>query len=173
MHHAQLKVTARRLKPESTADVCDACTDAGVFRLQFNSFGALDSCCGTVETVSTQNDNSIVQTALQEQGEGRILLIDNQGSMNCAMLGGNLARTAAGNEWQGIVINGAVRDANELRDAHIAIFALGTTPRRSFNRGVGSRDQSVRVGGLMVRCGDVLVADADGVVVLPAWVMNT
>ena len=85
------------------------------------------------------------------------------------MVGGGLAQLAAENGWAGIVVNGAVRDVDELKDAPIAIFALATCPRRSLNRGIGERRRAVRVGGERISHDDFLVADSDGVIILASW----
>ena len=165
--------TTHLLMPAAaTADVCDANPAAKVIQSWFSSFGALTRCAGPVETVCTRDDNSIVKQVLAEPGAGRILLIDNKASTNCAMLGGNLAAMAAENGWAGVVVNGAVRDVAELQEVSMGIFALATCPRRSINRGTGERGRAVRVGGERISRGDFLVADADGVVVLPSWSKN-
>ena len=156
----------------ATADVCDANPNAKVLQCWFSGYGGKTKCAGPVETISTRDDNSLVKTVLAEQGAGRVLLIDNKASTNCAMVGGNLADIAAKNGWAGIVVNGAVRDVDELKDAPIAIFALATCPRRSLNRGIGERSRAVRMGGERISHEDFLVADADGVVVLPSWSAN-
>lgn len=153
----------------ATADVCDANPNAKVLQCWFSAFGGARQCSGPVETVSTRDDNSLVKKIVAEAGAGRILLIDNKGSTNCAMLGGRLAALASENGWAGIVVNGAVRDVDELRETPIAIFAVATCPRRSLNRGTGERGRTVRVGGEHIRPDDFLVADADGVVVLASW----
>jgi regulator of ribonuclease activity A len=150
----------------ATADVCDANPDARVLLARFRRFGGMERCAGHVEIVSTKDDNSLVKEVLKECGNGRVLLIDAEGSIDCAMLGGNLAELAAKKGWAGIIVNGAVRDTNEFEESSIAVYALATCPRRSVNRGRGSRNRSVRVGGEKICAGDFLVADADGVVVI-------
>ena len=88
------------------------------------------------------------------------------------MVGGGLAQLAAENGWAGIVVNGSVRDVDELKETPIAIFALATCPRRSLNRGIGERSRAVRVGGERISHDDYLVADSDGVVVMASWNAN-
>lgn len=156
----------------ATADVCDANPGAKVLQCWFSGYGGKTKCAGPIETISTRDDNSLVKTVLAEQGAGRVLVIDNKASTNCAMIGGNLAAIAAQNGWAGIVVNGAVRDVEELQSVPIAIYALATCPRRSLNRGIGERGRAVRMGGERISHDDFLVADADGVVVLPTWSMN-
>ncbi len=166
LHQVSEATSQRHLPATPTADVCDANLDAKVLQSHFVSYGGIDDCTGRVETISTRYDNTLVKKVLREPGEGRVLLVDNQGSITCAMLGGNLARLAADNGWAGIVINGAVRDVLELKETPLAVFALASCPRRSANRGAGERSGPVRVGGERICAGDVLVADADGIIVL-------
>lgn len=135
----------------------------------FRSLGATALCLGPVETVSTRDDNSVVKQVLREQGAGRVLLVDNSGSTTCAMLGGNLARMAADNGWAGVVVNGAVRDVDEIGSVPVAVFALATCPRKSSKRGFGTAGKPVRIGGVLIHSGDILAADNDGIAVLPSW----
>ena len=166
LHQVSEATPERHLPATATADICDANLDAKVLQSHFVSYGGIDHCTGRVETISTRYDNTLVKKVLREPGEERVLLVDNQGSVTCAMLGGNLAQLAADNGWAGIVINGAVRDVLELKETPLAVFALASCPRRSTNRGAGERSGPVRVGGERICAGDVLVADADGIIVL-------
>lgn len=172
LEEQQAETVRLHLPAAATADVCDANPDAKVIQSWFSSFGGSPKCAGPIETVATRDDNSVVKQVLATSGAGRILLIDNKGSTNCAMLGGNLAAAAAENGWLGIVVNGAVRDVAELQQVSIGIFALASCPRRSLNRGIGNRGRAVRVGGERISPGDFLVADGDGVVILPSWSTN-
>jgi regulator of ribonuclease activity A len=172
MQHAQLASASTEFFAQPTADFCDAYPDAQVLQGRYESFGALSRCAGRVETVSTRDDNSHVKAALGEPGDGRVLFVDNSGSLNCAMLGGDLAQLAARSGWSGIIINGAVRDVEELGETQVAVFALGTCPRKSIKRGFGSRGTPVRVAGTYIQPNDIIAADADGVVVLASWGAN-
>ncbi|MDH3429619.1 MAG: ribonuclease E activity regulator RraA [Gammaproteobacteria bacterium] len=155
-----------------TADFCDTYPGAEVLHNRFLSFGGKSACVGPVEIIATRDDNSLVKSTLSEPGDGRVLLVDNNESINCAMLGGNLAKLAADNGWAGIVINGAVRDVDELKVAPIAVFALATCPRRSQKCGHGRRGQPVRVAGTLLRSDDIIAADSDGVVTLASWAVS-
>ena len=172
VHQIEETTTRVHLPEAATADVCDANPSAKFLQCWFSSFGAKRKCSGSVETIETRDDNSLVKSVLAERGAGRVLLIDNKGSTNCAMVGGGLAQLAAEKGWAGIVVNGAVRDVDELNETPIAIFALATCPRRSLNRGIGERSRAVRVGGERISHDDFLVADADGVVVMASWNAN-
>ncbi len=172
VHQIEEQTTRVHLPAAATADVCDANPNAKFLQCWFSSFGAKRKCSGPVETIETRDDNSMVKSVLAERGAGRVLLIDNKGSTNCAMIGGGLAQMAADNGWLGIVVNGAVRDVEELKELPIAIFALATCPRRSLNRGIGERSRAVRIGSERISQGDFIVADSDGVIILASWNAN-
>lgn len=172
VHQIEEQTTRVHLPAAATADVCDANPNAKFLKCWFSSFGAKRKCSGPVETIETRDDNSMVKSVLAERGAGRVLLIDNKGSTNCAMIGGGLAQMAAANGWLGIVVNGVVRDVEELKELPIAIFALATCPRRSLNRGIGERSRAVRIGSERISQGDFIVADSDGVIILASWNAN-
>ena len=107
----------------------------------------------------------MLRAALEEEGKGRVLVVAGKGSIRCALVGGNLGSLASENGWGGIVIDGCVRDVEELSTCRIGIFARGTCPRRSEKQGKGSRDISVRISDVTISPGMQIWADADGVVV--------
>ncbi|MBT8422883.1 MAG: ribonuclease E activity regulator RraA [Gammaproteobacteria bacterium] len=155
-----------------TADLCDAYDEATVISAHFTGFGDERVCLGPVETIATDDDNSLVAAALREPGLGRILLVDNSSSRQCAMVGGDLARAAHDNGWQGIIVNGAVRDAVELEQVPLAIYALYSCPRKSVKRGLGVRGKKIRFINADVNPDDIAAADADGVIIVPAAVFK-
>jgi len=154
----------------ATCDLCDAHEEdtSGSFRVLppvFRDFGATTRFCGRVATLRSLEDNSRVREAVNSPGEGRVLVVDGGGSVRRALVGGNLAVAAAKNGWAGIVVDGAVRDAAEIKAAGIGIKALALMPMRSVKRGEGQRDLPVEIQGVTVRPGDWLYADEDGIVV--------
>ena len=150
----------------ATADLCDDHGDAvQVLGGGFGSYGGVPAFAGPVTTLSVFEDNTLVRAALEETGEGRVLLVAGGGSTRCALVGGNLGELAVANGWAGIVVDGCGRDAVELRDQAVGIRARGTCPRKSVKAGAGDRDVPVSVGGVEVRPGMFLWADDDGVVV--------
>ena len=155
-----------------TADLCDAYDEAHVVSARFIAVGGLRTCLGPVEIIVTDDDNSLVSSTLKEPGLGRILLVDNSGSRNCAMVGGDLARAAHENGWQGIVVNGAIRDVVELEQVPIAIYTRYTCPRKSVKRGLGAVGQATRFVDVAVSPDDIAAADADGVIIIPSAVFK-
>ena len=152
------------MKP--TADLCDEHGEKiKVIPGPFTSYGEAKTCSGKVVTLDVEDDNSLVRSALEENGQGQILVVAGKGSTHCALVGGNLGVLASENGWAGIVIDGCVRDAQELLSSPIGIYARGTCPRRSEKLGRGNRDVSVKIADVTISPGMHLWADSDGVVV--------
>lgn len=153
----------------STCDLCDAHERNPALRVLpplFRAFGGAPAFQGAAATLQCFEDNSLVRVALEEAGNGRVLVIDGGASMRCALVGGNLAAIGAKNGWAGIVVDGCVRDEAEMAALPIGVRALALHPLRSQKRGEGRRDVPVRLQGVTVQPGDWIVADADGVIVL-------
>lgn len=153
----------------ATADLCDAHGDAvRVLALPLRDYGGRVAFGGAVSTVRAFEDNSRVREAVDEPGNGRVLVVDGGGSLRRSMLGDQLAQSAARNGWAGVVVIGAIRDAAVIATLPLGVKALGTCPRKTDKRGIGERDVALEVGGLLVRPGEWLWADADGVVLADA-----
>ena len=131
----------------------------------FHDYGGAVSFEGQVVTLKVFEDNSLVRTALEEPGQGRVLVVDGGGSLRCALVGDMLAELGRKNGWAGIVVYGCVRDATVMADMPIGIKALATNPRKSVKKGEGARDVPVRFADMMVIPGQYLYADRDGIVV--------
>jgi regulator of ribonuclease activity A len=152
----------------SVADLCDANEDEiEVCELQFRDFGGRVAFAGPIRTVRCHEDNSLVKATLAEPGEGCVLVVDGGGSLHRALVGDVLGADAVKNGWAGIIVHGAVRDSSVLATLEIGIKALGTHPMRSVKRGDGVVDTPVAFGGVVFVPGDRLVADEDGVAILP------
>jgi regulator of ribonuclease activity A len=152
--------------PHHTADICDAHPDeTRIVAPIFRDFGGQPVFAGPVATVKVHEDNVLVRQALEEPGEGRVLVVDGGGSTACALFGGNLAWLGAENGWAGIIIHGCVRDVHELREATLGVKAIATHPKKSGKKGNGERGVPVHIGGVDLRQGDYVYADEDGIVV--------
>lgn len=156
-----------------TGDLCDAnkANADGSFRVLpplFRDFGKRVRFAGTVATVKCFEDNSCVKAALEEPGQGRVLVVDGGGSLRRALVGGNIAAAAAKNGWAGVVVDGCVRDSAELIECDLGIRALALMPMPTERRQQGQRDVAVQIQGVWVLPGERLVADEDGIVVMPA-----
>lgn len=149
----------------ATADLCDEHgSAAAVCAPSLTDFGGVRCFAGLAVTVKCLDDNSRVREVLAETGEGRVLVVDGGGSTRCALLGDRLAALALENGWAGVVIDGCVRDSAQLTGVQLGIKARSAHPRASEKRGQGIRDIPVHVAGVLVRPGDRVYSDPDGVV---------
>ena len=123
---------------------------------------------GSAFTVKTRpGDNLMVHKALDMLQPGDALVIDAGGDTTNAILGEIIMRIAIKNGATGIVVDGAIRDAAAFSEAGFPCFARGATHRGPYKDGPGEINVPVTVGGAIVNPGDVVVGDADGVVVVP------
>ncbi len=152
----------------ATTDLSDEHLEAQVCEPVLRVYGGAVRFNGPITTLKVFEDNSLVRDAVEQPGEGRVLVVDGGGSLRCALVGGNLAVAAAQNGWAGIVVNGAVRDVEEIDTQPIGVRALAAMPRRS-QKGMHSGQVGLPVlfAGVVFREGEWLCADRDGIVVLP------
>ena len=151
-----------------TADLCDAHdSDVHVVEPIFSDFGGRIEFSGEIQTVKVFEDNSLVRAALESPGDGKVLVVDGGGSLRCALVGGNMGALGEQNGWSGIVVNGCIRDSDEIADQAIGVKALATHPRRSVKNGVGETNVTVQFASVTFRPGDYLYADEDGIIVAP------
>lgn len=109
-----------------------------------------------------------VHKALTEASNGDILVVDGEGDVGAgALLGEIMARECARKKFAAIIVDGAVRDVDGIAELGFSVFARGVTPRVGTNRRLGATAIPVSCGGQIVRPGDLIVADADGVVNVP------
>ncbi len=150
----------------TTADLYDAHEQAvAVVDAPLRAFGGRARFAGPVRTVRAFADNSEVKRLLATPGHGAVLVVDGAGSTAWSLLGDNLAAAAVANGWSGVVVHGAVRDVVVLRELPLGVLALGSTPRKTAKQGQGLAGVDVALGGVVVREGDWLYADEDGVLI--------
>jgi len=149
----------------STPDLCDAHPDVHILTPGFLSYGKRSRFCGEIVTVKCFEDNSIVKEQVATQGEGRVLVVDAGGSMQCAMLGDQLAQSASSNGWSGVLLYGCIRDVEIIADIEIGVKALGVHPRKSVKKGVGELNVPVYFAEAHIKPGFYLYSDANGIVV--------
>jgi regulator of ribonuclease activity A len=133
--------------------------------LPLRDFGGRKEFSGRISTVRVHEDNVLVRKALEEPGNGRVLVIDGDASMRFALVGDQLAALGVRNGWSGIVVNGPIRDSVEIAKTAIGVKALGTCPRKTPKLGKGERDVEVSFGEVTFKPGEYLYADEDGVIV--------
>ncbi|QZY97376.1 RraA family protein [Pantoea dispersa] len=111
-------------------------------------------------------DNLAIHAALAIAQPGDVLVVDGKGDINCALLGEIMATQAEASGIAGIIIDGAVRDADALAQGSYPVFAAGLNPSGPTKSIPGRVNHPVSVAGASIEPGDLVVGDADGVVVI-------
>ena len=150
----------------STPDICDRFSN----RLQileplFQDFGGTRKFHGEIVTIKCYEDNSLVKSTLATAGHGKVLVVDGGGSLRCALLGDQLGAKAVENGWQGVLVNGCVRDVEILKNMQIAVRALNCNPLKSTRRDEGQLNVIVRFANVGFEPGQFIYADENGTVV--------
>jgi len=123
---------------------------------------------GFALTVKTRSaDNLMVHKAIDMGKQGDIIVVDANGDMNSAIIGEIMTLEAMNRKISGIIIDGCVRDINVVEKLNFPVFAKGITPRGPYKDGPGEINFPISCGGVCISPGDILVGDADGIVVIP------
>ncbi len=149
----------------TTPDLCDTHPEVQVAEPLFRGFGGRVAFHGAIATVRCHEDNSRVRELAGTPGQGRVMVVDGGGSLRRALLGDQIAATAARNGWAGFLIHGAVRDVEVLAQLDLGVQALAAHPMKTEKRGLGEVDVPVRIAGVDFHPGHWLYADANGVIV--------
>ncbi len=150
----------------TTPDLCDAFPNqVKVAEPIFRSYGGRDFFGGQIVTIKCFEDNSKVRELVAAPGHGKVLVVDGGGSLRRALLGDQLAGKAVENGWEGILINGCLRDVRIIASLDIGVQALASHPMKTGKRGLGDIDVAVTFAGLTFKPGAWLYADANGIVV--------
>lgn len=111
-------------------------------------------------------DNLMIHAALMLAKPGDVIVVDGKGDLSCALTGGLMAAHAKAAGIAGFVIDGAVRDTDECAQGDWPIFAAGCNPNGPQKGVPGRINIPISVAGTPVNPGDLIVGDADGVLVL-------
>lgn len=123
---------------------------------------------GTAFTVKVPSgDNLVAQMALDYAKPGDIIVVDGAGYTDRALVGGMMLAYAQERNLGGFVVNGAVRDLDDIKNSPLPVFAKAVTPLGPYRDGPGEVNVPVVCGGQVVMPGDILVGDIDGIVVVP------
>lgn len=112
-------------------------------------------------------DNSALHAALVRCQPGDVIVCDGQGFEDAALFGGLMTTSAHQLGIAGLVIDGAVRDSQEIIKSGFACFARAVVPRGPHKGFGGAIDGTISCGGVAVSPGDLILGDADGVTVVP------
>ena len=146
-------------------DICDEfLSQIHILDPLFKAYGGQTKFHGEIVTIKCFEDNSLVKETLNKDGWGKVLVVDGGASLKCALLGDLLGAMAARNGWQGIVINGCVRDVEILKTINIGVYALNCYPLKSEKRGEGELNVALEFAGVGFEPGCYLYADENGMI---------
>ncbi len=123
---------------------------------------------GPAFTVRTEpGEHPAVRRALEQAPAGAVIVVDGGGFLERALWGGTMSKLAHDRGVTGLVVDGAVRDLDEIEELGFPVFAAGVVPTPPLREGDGETGSAITCGGIAVSPGDLVVGDADGVVVVP------
>lgn len=169
-HHATSSDTTnelvRRLADIPAANIGDAQERIGAAS-GLSPVWAEARLAGPAYTVWTRpGDNLYIHKALDEAQPGDVIVVNGGGDQSRALIGDMIGIKAKNAGIAGFVIDGAVRDADALADCGLPVFARSVTPAGPYKFGPGRLQLPVAIDGVVVSPGDIVVADADGVVMV-------
>ena len=127
----------------------------------------------TVKYITLEDETGTVGDYIENVPQGSIIVIDNDGRLDATVWGDILTRYAKIRDIEGTVINGVCRDTNSSLDIDYPIFSKGTYMRTGKDRVQFVKDNiPVSFGEVSINPGDVILGDADGVVVIPKSLEN-
>lgn len=151
-----------------TSEICDIYSDqVDVVEPIFSSFGGASSYFGQITTVKCFESNGLIAEVLEEDGRGKVLLVDGGGAVRRALIDAELAQLALDNGWEGIIVYGAVRQIDILETLDIGIHALAPIPVGAEDSNIGEVDTPVNFGGVTFLPEDYVYADLTGIVLSP------
>lgn len=152
----------------NTSLLCDIYADTvDVAEPLLTNFGGRSSFAGEVVTIKCFESVGLIYKALEENGAGKVLLIDGGGSLRRALINGHIAELAVENDWEGIVINGCVREIDILEELDIGIQAITAMPVGAADDEIGEINAPVNFAGVTFLPEDFLYADSTGVIISP------
>ena len=148
-----------------TSELCDLYAEqVDVVEPIFSSFGGVSNFYGKVTTVKCFESNGLIAEVLEENGEGRVIVIDGGGAVRRGLIDAELAQLAVDNGWEGIIVYGAVRQIQQLENLDIGIHAIAPIPVSADESSSGESDIPVNFGGVTFFPEDYIYADLTGII---------
>lgn len=152
----------------STTLVSDAMNREGAMAGAIKPLAPGMHLCGPARTVTIMaGDNGAIHAAIRYLGQGDILVVDAGGIEDTAVWGEVMTRAAMHRGVGGLVVDGAIRDAAELRELGFAVFCRAVVPSGPHKGWGGTIDGAIACAGVPVSPGDLILGDDNGVVVVP------
>lgn len=122
---------------------------------------------GSALTVKARpGDNLLLYKAIELAQPGDVIVVAGQGELANATIGELMITWAKRKGVAGFIIDGAIRDVDAIKNMDIPVYAAGVTPNGPYKEGPGEVNVPISLRGAVVRPGDILVGDGDGVIVI-------
>ncbi len=172
--HRASQAELAALSGASSSDVSDVARGRGVVDGGIHAlYAPMGRIFGSAITVDlTPGDGLLLRAAISVAKPGDVIVANAHGETSRAVLGGVIAMHMVKRGVAGLIVDGVVRDVGEFRQLGLPVMARGFTPRSgSTASGFGEVNVPVACGGAVVCPGDVVIGDAEGLVVVPRhWV---
>lgn len=157
-----------RLKKFSTSELCDGMVVYSAMDYRIKPMVTTEKIVGPAVTLKlTLGDSLMVTKAISVARPGDVIVIDGQGSCNNALWGDHRSLICKRLGLAGVVMDGAFRDIEENEEIGFPIYARAVTCGSSTKNSNGEVNVPISCGGVMVRPGDIIVGDRNGVCVIP------
>lgn len=154
-----------RIPPTTLADLLG---HAQVMDIGIRPLWNAPRVAGPAYTVRCEpGDNLMLHAAIYRAAPGSVIVVES-GDVDHALAGGNVCAVAQRRGVAAFVVDGVIRDLGEVREAGFPVFARGVIPIPGTKEKIGALGEPARVGGVLVHPGDIVVADEEGIVVVPA-----
>lgn len=150
--------------PVANIDDCMNRTAAVSFRIKPLNKARLLGPAFTVKV--PEGDNLMFHKAMDMAKPGDIIVIDAGGNPSRAIFGALMINYCKTRGLGGVIVDGAVRDSEELAELDFPVYAISTTPNGPYKNGPGEINTVISFGKTVVHPGDIIVGDQDGIVVI-------
>jgi 4-hydroxy-4-methyl-2-oxoglutarate aldolase len=162
------KESYMRLAAFSTADLSDVMSNAGTMVGIHKEYSPIQRAVGPAVTVSIPLGGwNMLKMGIEQTRAGDILVVTVHEITSFAMWGGNLSRGAHARGVQAVVIDGAARDIPETQETGLPVFCRAVATGAGPHVAPGEVNIPIACGGVVVNPGDIVVADEDGIVIVP------
>ena len=164
-----LPATINQLAQFPTATIHEAIGKQGALPSAIKPISPSMKLCGTAFTIdSMPGDNLLFHRAVAQAAQGSILIAKMSDHYEAGYWGELLTVAAMQRGITGLVIDACVRDADPIEGLGFPVFCRGLCVRGTTKYGSGSLNEPIIIGDVLIRAGDIVVGDRDGVVVIPA-----
>ncbi|MEI4488664.1 RraA family protein [Frigidibacter sp. MR17.14] len=175
-HGFRIKQSWTRVSPDlvaafralPVANVSDSMSRMTAFGPTIRPMHSSGVLAGPALTVRARpGDNLMLHKAIDMTQPGDVIVMDAGGDLTNSLMGELMLAHAIKRGVAGFVLNGAIRDADAIRQTHLPLFAAGISHRGPYKNGPGEIGFAIAIGGATVQPGDLVLGDGDGVVVVP------